>query len=345
MHVIYVLILIRHNMKKTAAYYIAIFILACLASCDIGDPIFNPSGIYYTDFMRLTNCYGNQENVHPKVLFFPDSLFGHRYWMAYTPYPCGEPKYENPCVAYSDDGINWNNATRNPLDVPKDQNLKYNSDTHLVYNEQTKRLEVWFRYADEEKQKEIIYRMQSEDGFKWQPKEEMHVNDTTNNCALFLCPTVIHEDNEYHIWTVNLQKKEVEFYTSQHGDNWQYKHSIKLEYNDEGIAYYPWHMDIIHDEGKYIMCMMVKGYNTTSSWCLFYTESEDNVKWTTPVIMLKPRKTYWDAYLYRSSLVKTDEGYSLYYSAKDNRHFGLGLLKADQPNGFLERKGLTENTD
>lgn len=319
-------------------------ILLALPSCQ-DDAIVHPSGKYYTDFLSITNCYGNQENVHPKVLYFADGLFGHHYWIAYTPYPCGDPKYENPCVAYSDDGLRWQNVSKNPLDVPKDRKLKYNSDTHLVYNYDTGELELWFRYADEKNQKEIIYRKCSKNGKEWGEKEAVMVNDESGNCALFLSPTIIYENGEYHIWVVNLRKKAMEYYTSQQGNQWQYSHDIALNYALEGKRFFPWHMDIIHEEGKYILCMMVKGYNQQDDWCLFYSESVDNHQWTEPVIMLKPRHDHWDAKLYRSSLVKTPEGYSLYYSAKDEGHYGMGLLKASEPNGFLSLHDTTANSD
>lgn len=331
-------------MKNKTIFTTLTLILAFLLSCQ-DDTLLYPTGEYYKDFLGVTNCYGNQENVHPKVLYFSDSLFGHTYWMAYTPYPCGDPKYENPCVAFSEDGVNWQNATKAPLDVPSDRKLKYNSDTHLIYNPNDQKLEVWFRYADEKNQKEIIYRMCSTDGTNWAKKETLLVNDTTGNCALFLCPTIIFENGEYHIWVVNLRKKAMEFYTSQTGDNWQYSHDITLNYTLEGKRFYPWHMDIIHEDGKYMMCMMVKKYNSQDDWYLFYSESVDNRNWSEPVLMLSPRPDYWDAKLYRSSLVKTDEGYSLYYSARDEGHYGMGLLKAQTPNGFISLRDTTQNND
>lgn len=331
-----------HHLLKTKTSVVLV-VLFCFFSCQ-GDTLLNPSGEYYKDFLCITNCYGNQENVHPKVLFFPDTLFGHTYWMAYTPYPKGRPKYENPCVAFSNDGEIWQNIPQNPLDVPADKNAKYNSDTHLVYNPDTQNLEVWFRYADENKQKEIIYRKCSKNGTDWMEKETLLVNDTIGNCALFLCPTVIYKDNEYHIWVVNARKKAMEFYTSKNGDNWQYSHDITLNYALDGKRFYPWHMDIIHEEGKYMMCMMVKKYNSQDDWYLFYSESVDNRNWAEPVLMLAPRPNCWDAKLYRSSLVKTNEGYSLYYSARDEEHYGIGLLKAQTPTSFISLRDTTSNS-
>lgn len=57
--------------------------------------------------INLVNYLGNSENIHPKVLYFDRGWNGHKWWMAYTPYPHGSIADENPCIAVSDDGINW----------------------------------------------------------------------------------------------------------------------------------------------------------------------------------------------------------------------------------------------
>ncbi len=290
---------------------------------------------FYEYFLPVRNYRGNTQNVHPKVLYFPDSLFGHPYWMAYTPYPDGNPKYENPCVAFSDDGKNWQNIARTPLDVPIDTDKKYYSDTHLLYNDQHGELEVWFRYADEKSQEEIIYRMISKDGQNWKDKEILHENRGNRNCALFLSPAACYENGRYHIWTVSLKTKTIDYHESLDGTNWQHLQSIDLPYEYNGQEFYPWHIDVIHADGLFRLTVMVKGRDSISKWCLFYSESTDNVHWSIPVIMRLPREKHWDAELYRSCLVRTETGFSLYYSARNGKHYGLGLDWADSPRDFL----------
>src|SRR5438093_1338690 len=41
---------------------------------------------------------GSGQSVHPDIVAFPDSWSGAYYWMAMTPYPNGDPTYENPSL-------------------------------------------------------------------------------------------------------------------------------------------------------------------------------------------------------------------------------------------------------
>lgn len=293
---------------------------------------------YYEHFLPIYNYCGNTQNVHPKVLYFPDSLFGHPYWMAYSPYPKGNPKYENPCVAFSNDGKTWQNITSNPLDVPLNTNKRYNSDPHLLYNPEKKTLELWFRYADELSKEEIIYRMTSSDGQSWTPKEQLLQNSDTRNCALYLSPAVYYDERKYHIWAVCTNPYSIKYYESNNGNDWQYIRSFRLEYQYNGQVFHPWHIDVIHCDGLYRMTIMVKENSPGNTWCLFYSESEDNEHWSTPAIMLLPRADYWDKQLYRSSLVRNDHGYSLYYSARNGSKYGIGLYQATSPLSLMSEQ-------
>ena len=69
--------------------------------------------------------------------------------MAYTPYPQGDDAKENPPIAVSNDLINW--TTLINLDTPSETipQERYNSDAHIVYNNELDRLECYWRYVDE----------------------------------------------------------------------------------------------------------------------------------------------------------------------------------------------------
>ena len=36
--------------------------------------------------------------MHPDAVVFPERWKGRRYWVSATPYPTGNPKYENPSI-------------------------------------------------------------------------------------------------------------------------------------------------------------------------------------------------------------------------------------------------------
>lgn len=165
----------------------------------------------------LTTYVGNNQIVHPKVLYFPNKFGGYKYWMAYTPYPFANDSYENPCVACSNDGYNWKNIDGNPLDDPAGDG--YNSDTHLVYVEATGTLELWYRYVSNYETtpvSEIIYRQTSTDGVHWTPKEIV-INNTSGEYTKHLSPAVICNGDTYRAWMVNDKTDRIEYYEGTSG--------------------------------------------------------------------------------------------------------------------------------
>lgn len=85
--------------------------------------------------------------VHPSVVYDAQGWRGYRYWMAYTPYPSADSTYENPCVAASDDGLNWvvPGGAINPIVAKPAKLTAYNADTHLVLSPARDRLYLVFR--------------------------------------------------------------------------------------------------------------------------------------------------------------------------------------------------------
>lgn len=89
--------------------------------------------------------------THPSVLDFerlkgPGGRWaGHRYWMAYTPYP--EVKQENPCIAYSADAVTWllPAGAANPLVPAPAETADFHNDTELVWVPETGNLRLYYR--------------------------------------------------------------------------------------------------------------------------------------------------------------------------------------------------------
>ena len=99
----------------------------------------------------LDNKDSHLQGYHPKVISFSKFFNGYKHWMAFTPYPKADQTKENPCIIASNDLIHWITPLGmiNPLDVPIISNdNSYNSDTHLLFNEDTKKLEIFWRYVN-----------------------------------------------------------------------------------------------------------------------------------------------------------------------------------------------------
>ncbi|MCF0199514.1 MAG: hypothetical protein HUK02_09360 [Bacteroidaceae bacterium] len=276
--------------------------------------------------LELKSCYKNTENMHPKVLYMPDSLFGYCYWMAYSPYPMGNPEYENPCIAYSNDGYRWKNIDRNPIEETPDrkQKDKYNSDPHLVFNDDSGELECWFRVCDENAEQELIYRRVSTDGQHWSDKQLLH---TSQSVADVLSPSVIYRNHTYCIW-VNRGLNAIDYYESADGTDWRFQREISLLYQHEGDYYQPWHNDVIYTDGQYIMTVMCK--SDSKNWVTFLTTSPDNEHYELPYLVLQGRKGAWDETMYRACLVQlADNSYRMYYSARNaSNRYGIGITES-----------------
>lgn len=279
--------------------------------------------------LDLTNPYGTTQNVHPKVIYIADGFGGHNWWMTYTPYTYANTKQENPCIAYSDDGINWTNIGNNPIDVPDDGTNGYFSDTHLVFNGST--LECWYRLADKGNMNEVIYRKTSTDGITWSAREKLHETGTETSLSRCLCPVAIWDGSKYMIWFVYYKGRVVDkdniyiqYCESINGSDWQDIRTIKLDYIDtNGLAYRLWHIDVELIDGQYNLIAMCKGGDANNDddgvlqeWSLFYAISNDNINYSRPKILMYGSDK-WDRYMYRSSVIKVDGIVYLYYSALD----------------------------
>ena len=153
--------------------------------------------------LNLESVYGDIQAYHPKVISFKNKWNGYKYWMSYTPYPYGDSKKENPHVVASNDGINFKFPSNiKVLDEVKDtaNGKRYNSDSHLVYNETNNELECWWRYVDDVSNKVILYRRKTTDGVNWSEKEA--VITANRKKQDYLSPAIIYEDNMYKMWFV-----------------------------------------------------------------------------------------------------------------------------------------------
>ena len=280
-----------------------------------------------------THESGQDQPIHPKVLYFPEGFGGHKFWMAYTPYPYGSDAEENPCIACSDDMVTWAtpSGVTNPLDVGTASN--YMSDTHLVYNPDTALLEIWYRRVLNGK--EVIYRRTSANGSDWNEREEMFRTPDTGYSGItnFLSPVIMYEDGIYKIWVgTGNPSGYLTYYESADGTNWELKATTNLE---------GWHFDIIHTDFGYEAFIS----DTQPGASVSYSKSTDGITWAEKTQLLTAGASgNWDASrLYRTSAVKINGFYYLYYTgvAADGA-WGIGLAVSAIPGDITSIRGYTD---
>ena len=271
-----------------------------------------------------TYAEGQNQPTHPSVKFFSEGWNGHKYWMAYTPYPGNANMHENPCITYSEDGINWReDGINNPIAPKPTQSGAYNSDVHLVFANNI--LECWWREVVNNV--EIIVRKKSSNGTTWGEREELY-RTPTNTADCCLSPSIIFDEGKYKIWVV-YKRQCLKYYESTDGTNWIYIRDINVSTTD-GV-FKVWHFDIIknNDIYEFVGCYQYNGQFDKNNF-IYYAKSKDNITYSTPIKILGngDEGQFDDLELYRPCLCIDDKGnYRMYYGAQKNiRIWHIGLV-------------------
>jgi len=284
------------------------------------------------------------DTTHPDVIDFAKTSKeggkwgGYRYWMVLTPNQDGYSQYENPCLAASNDGVNWvvPNGIENPLNgVKHEPTGTHNCDTDLVYNPDSD--ELWVYYVWEQDSPagtpsnlRLIRVKEKNDGFEITSTTDGKPYERLINSQYrydMQSPAVVRRNaNTWLMWSNNSDSDNsgngwqsqvafVELYTSTDGKNWTNKQiladTLVLKGADGIASYIPWHLDVqwVESQNKYwgLFCAYPKGGNTNRTYLLFGT-SEDGKTWTTyPKPLLAPRDNKWDNnFIYRSTFIYDD---------------------------------------
>lgn len=277
---------------------------------------------------------GRNEAVHNKILYFEKGFNGWYYWRCYTPFTDTNSDVENPSIAVSNDGFTWCDPKGliNPI-VNLENKSAFNSDPHLVYNDETKELECWYRYCEKDGG-EYIYRVKSRDGILWSRKELLQFSK--NTFQTIVCPVVIFHDGIYRIWVLTNDNdmfnkgSYIKYYESIDALEWKYINDIHV---NVGIDHMPWHFDVVKRNGIYHMVYSTRAIsNYNALYYIVYAYSLDNINYESKIILERGKKWYqWDNYkMHRPSLVWGKEHCLLYYSAQSKTYnWGTGVVIMD----------------
>ena len=308
--------------------------------------IFFAEFIYYLlTYKREINIEtpdGSNQPYHPSVLFFEHGWNGWKYWMAFTPMPIGKEPYtdrwECPCVVVSNDGVNWQYPDKKQYldDLTEEEiaNRDYFSDTHLVYDNKNDCILLYYRLSKvTRKWTDItLYRKVSRDGINWSDREKILYNDSIV-AQRPTSPAIIQDITEdvYKFWFVTemLVGDKHDLYYALSPDGVNIETSTLVNFSDYNID--PWHIDCQFIDGKYYLIV----FSLDERLTLF--ESNNGIDFTFNKILLAPSNKVGSFYkkgLYRSCLINDNEGYKLYFSAKDGRRVCIGLMEGNEIHGL-----------
>jgi hypothetical protein len=265
--------------------------------------------------LTLETYDGSGQSVHPDyVATGPEWTRGGNYLLL-TPYPKGNPAFENPAIYQSRDLVSWTTpfGAPNPLTTPTGG---YFSDPDALFVPERNELWVYFREVTTANR---IRLTTSVDGVHW--SASTLVAEAPNHAII--SPTVVRRSpNEWLMWSVNGNvgcagaTTTVELRRSVNGVLWSNPETVAL--TQPGLSV--WHIDVqwIPSRREYWALYNTKTAGTCTTAAVYLATSADGVHWTThpsPVLSHGATPDLQDV-IYRSTFAyepATDE-VTLWYS-------------------------------
>jgi len=278
---------------------------ACSGGESVSEPILAPDGINELDeaetpgaalvaptLIPAVTYDGSGQIVHPDVAVFPGRWQGKRYWIAATPYPGGNPKYENPSIYQGESSREMTvpAGVTNPIVAPP--SFGYMSDPDIVHDAERDELRMYYRQTTGENDQ--LFLATSRNGVQWSPAH-LVVSDVRYS---LISPAVVRESAaSWRMWTVNaaaqgcyslptelvLQQRR-----SADGIAWSAPEPVELRVPRR----VPWHWDVQYVAAKSEYWALIAAYpqgTTCSQSAVYFARSTDGTTWTvSPTPLLGP---------------------------------------------------------
>jgi hypothetical protein len=243
--------------------------------------------------------------VHPDYVETSGQWPGAHQYLLITPYPNGNPNFENPSIFEGGSPLHWviPVGAANPIQRPADG---YLSDPDAVYVADLAELWVYFRQVNSEN---VVRLTTSPDGIHWSaPRTVAHAPNHE-----LISPSVVRRGpTDWLMWAVNggggctASSARVELRRSMNGVDWSRPEAVDL--SQSGV--WPWHIDVqwIPSQKQYWAMFNVKISGSCTTGAVYFATSTDGVRWTTypsPVLTRDIIPALRDI-VYRSTFVYDD---------------------------------------
>jgi hypothetical protein len=242
--------------------------------------------------LEATTYEGSGELVHPDAAVFPRRWQGRRYWLSATPYPMGNPKYENPSIyqGRTSREMMVPLGVTNPL-MPQPAG-GYLSDPDIVHDPDRDELRMYYRQTVGENDQ--LFLMTSRNGVEWSPSQPVLVGYRYT----LISPSIVRESaTSWRMWTVNAASQgcfslrseiALTHRRSADGITWSDPEFVQLRVPGR----VPWHWDVQYVPAKQEYWALVAAYpegTTCSHTAVFFARSADGMSWTvSPTPLLGP---------------------------------------------------------
>lgn len=298
--------------------------------------------------LNLITYDGSGQTVHPDILFFPNGLFGYRYWMVNTPFPNNSDIYENPSIWFSNDGFSWSSLNNNPI-VPQPPD-GFLSDPCIVWDESRNKLRVYYRrsYPPPISTDSEIRMIESGNGFDWSNDQVVFTHQSEGRYS----PQVYCDgDGNYKLWIVAQElyggdQGSLKYRSSSDGIIWT--NEADVTFTGLPTDYRPWHINIKRLNNKFEWEGVCIAYKIGGGHALFYIYGDNPLVLSAQTDeILKTTPDSWDySGFYQSVLLRKDNEYRLWYTGRANSGQGAEnwLAYTSEPKNTLTLKGtITKN--
>lgn len=303
-------------LKKSNIYiYILLTILAISSLALVGTTIWKVllAGFSSSEGSAVldirTYLDGEDQPTHPSVVDMGETWNGWRYWMAYSPYPNANGGEENPCVAVSNDMLSWTTpeGLYNPIAFNESTACDELKDPHILYNEDTDMLEVWYlgriNSTIESDGTLLLFRKTSADGAHWSDYE------VVMEFSGYLSPSVTYIDQTYRIWAIRPSSADESgallYMESADGKNWTAAERCSFGESENLPAL--WHGAVSYEN----IYRFVFIESSARSDRILYAESADGVTWSVPEVIVE-KGNFWEGF-YRPCILHSDGAYYCVY--------------------------------
>jgi hypothetical protein len=290
---------------------------------------------------------GSGEVVHPDAAVFPRRWQGQRYWLSATPYPGGNPRYENPSIykGQSSREMTVPAGATNPIVAPPSSG--YLSDPDIVHDPDRNELRIYYRQTAGELDR--VYLTTSSNGVQWSPGQ-LVVSDLRYG---LISPAVVRESaTSWRMWTVSAPAQgcyslpielALQQRSSADGITWSEPKPVELRVPGR----VPWHWDVQYVPAKSEYWALIAAYpdgTSCSRTAVYFARSADGTSWqVSPTPLLGPGEFEPIRDLVYRSTFHYHEGsdaVSVWFSGArlEGRVFHYSVVSARYPLGELLRR-------
>lgn len=264
---------------------------------------------------------GSGETVHPSVIDFGTPWNGWRYWMAMTPFPGSDDRYEDPSIVVSQNGYYWQvpDGLTNPL-YPAPPEPGFNSDTHLIHDPVTDELVLTFRTTLDNSHHDF-YVVRSSDGVTWPAERPTALVIPPGDETQLVSPSMVRLGaTDWRIWALGRSSRRMFMWTATAAEG-PYSGPYATVGPGTGGPRWNWHLDVQRFDGTY--------YATIDRGPLYLGNPDgttpltslDGMHWrlASDILQTGPEGAWDSSELYRSSLATHPDDptkFRLWYSSR-----------------------------